>query len=78
MGYIKSYIFSFVWYIPILFLDKMPLFVLSTMTATVTLMWSVQLLIPMPLTGITIFLNLWFMLMWSLLAYVYVRTTLRK
>lgn len=51
---------------------------LSIMTGIVTLMWSIQLFIPMPLTGITTFLNLWFMLMWSLLAYVYVRTTLRK
>lgn len=56
----------------------MPLFVLSVATAIVTLMWSVQLFVPMPLTGIIIFLNLWFMLMWSLLAYVYVCTTLKK
>jgi uncharacterized protein YacL len=51
----------------------MPLFVLSMMTAIVTLMWSIQLFVRMPLTGITIFLNLWFMFMWLSLAYFYVR-----
>ena len=56
----------------------MPLFILSMLTLIVSLMWSIQLFIPLPLSGIVIFLNLWFMFSWILLAYVYVRKTLNS
>ena len=59
-----------------LFHLKMPLFILTIMTVIVSLMWSVQLFVPLPLSGVTIFLNLWFMFSWVLLAQTYVKKTL--
>ena len=56
----------------------MPLFILSLLTLIVSLIWSVQLFAPLPLTGVVIFLNLWFMFSWMLLAYAYVRKTLNS
>ena len=49
------------------------LFVLSMLTIIVTLMWSIQLFIPLSLSPIVVFLNLWFMFSWIMLTTMYVR-----
>lgn len=51
------------------------LFVLCMLTLIVSLLWSLQLFIPLALNPVVVFLNVWFMLSWVTLAIVYVRRT---
>jgi len=45
------------------------------LTLIVSLLWSLQLFIPLALNPVVVFLNVWFMLSWVTLAIVYVRRT---
>ena len=51
------------------------LFVLCMLTLIVSLLWSLQLFIPLAVNPVVVFLNVWFMLSWVTLAIVYVRRT---